>query len=546
MLRAQVITVSDDEGYDGMGQGRTDATSTEDADYGVRLRRRWWVVVGGILLGLAAGYAFTASQQERYTASTSVLVLPTGVSTAGSGARADINMDTEAALVASEQVATAAQGLLGTTTSPRTLLDDLTVTVPSNSQVLTIDYTDLTATSAQAGATAFAQAYLGFRTEEAKREIDAANGAVRADLETATQQLREATDKAAALPANSPDRVYAEAQRSILGNQISTLSARLSALQAVTPTSGQVITAAARPDAPSYPIAPLNLAVGLVAGLLLGFALALLVDRADTRLRHRTDVTRRVGLPVLAEVPASKGPVSLLDADHATTFDRLRNSLEATLDVPGAPLLQVSDAGGAGAGGLVALRLAQAYVRSGGSAVLVVAHPHSPLAAWTGTSDRDGLSEVLRGRAGLEQSLVRVPELPGVRLLPPGRDPELLETLLQAHESRQLLRSLTAGGPVVIDTAGTGESAAAQAIAAVGDGTVVVAERGVAHDSTVLRAADSAQGMGARVAGVVLAARGAHRRERAGETSPVDADGPLSLDKRDAAAVGTARATPKA
>ncbi len=507
-------------------------SSPEAGDYGVRLRRRWWVVLLGVLLGVGAALAFTAAQPTTYSSSTSVLVQSTGVvaSTSTGPSHSDVNMDTESSLVASEQVADGAKALLKTTTSPTDLLANLTVTVPPNSQVLQLDYADQTARAAQAGAQAFAQAYLDYRTGTAKKDLDASNTSLKADLTDAQAQLRSVTDKIAALPANSPDRTFAEAQRSVLGNQISTLAARLSALDATSPVAGQIITAADLPDSPSSPVVAINLAAGIVVGLLLGLALAVLADRLDHRLRHPSDVQRLVGLPVLAVLPVKGG-----EAAEAAAYDRLRNTLTSSRD--GAHrLLQVSDVGEGGAGGQVAVSLAQSLVRAHGEATLVLAGAHSDLAGTTSVEGRDGLSEVLHGSASISDVRTRVADLPGVWVVPAGRDPEAVEGLLQSDRLKAVLAGLLESTPaVVVETAGTGRSAGAQAVAAASDAVLLVAERGHTHDRVLSDAADGAAQMGARVPGAVLTTRrprrSSRRRPEAGGSSPATARRDVPADE---------------
>ena len=125
-----------------------------------------------ILVGLTAGYLWNTTRVPEYTSTAAVLVLPTGANTtatAGGRSNAEINLDTESELVQSAKVAEAARLLLKTEESALVLRDRVTVAVPPNSQVLEITYVDNNAESTQAGAQAFAQAYLDNRASEAKR-----------------------------------------------------------------------------------------------------------------------------------------------------------------------------------------------------------------------------------------------------------------------------------------------------------------------------------------------------------------------------------------
>lgn len=498
-------------------------------DYLLRLRRRWWVLALGLGLGILAAAAFTSSRTPRFTSAASVLVLPTGASASSSsttGTRSEVNMDTESELIRSAEVATAAQSLLKSSDSPADLLVNLGVTVPTNSQVLAITYVGPTAKAAQQGAQAFVKAYLDYRGGQAQKDIEDANSALRAELADAQQQLRLATDKSAALPANAPDKIYADAQRGILGNQIASLTNRLSTLAASAAKPGEVITAPALPQAPSYPTPALNLAAGVVVGLLGGLAMVMAVDNLDRRLRHASDVTRHLRLPVLAQVPRRRVARDVTDPRVAADFDQLRNVLVGR--DPGLRVVQVSDPGGDGASSSVALHLAQALARTKGEATLVIAHPRSSLPDLISLFERDGLVQVLQGTKTVTEVRCRLPQAPGVWVLPPGRDLQGLEAVLQSPAMRVLLKDLSASTPaVVLESLGTGQSGAAQALSTAADSVLLVAERGVANRRTIAEAAQGAQQMGADLAGVVLVPRQRRRPPRVDRPGPED-DGAVS------------------
>lgn len=58
------------------------------------------------------------------------------------------------------------------------------------------------------------------------------------------------------------------------------------------------------PQAPSGPTFPMTLAIGALAGLLLGTGVALAREMADRRLRTVVDIQALIGLPVLSTIPA--------------------------------------------------------------------------------------------------------------------------------------------------------------------------------------------------------------------------------------------------
>lgn len=96
-----------------------------------------------------------------------------------------------------------------------------------------------------------------------------------------------------------------------------------------------VIERAAVPTVPVYPNRRTNAMIGIAIGLMLGLALAFVVEAMDTSIGTIEDVERTTGLSVLGvipsiaaeeELPASSSPVVALDPDRARARD-LRDRL---------------------------------------------------------------------------------------------------------------------------------------------------------------------------------------------------------------------------
>lgn len=263
--------------------------SFETSDYGSRLRRRWWMVALGAMLGLGLALILTSIQQEVYTSETLVLVKPAGVqqaALASAGRNAELNLDNEVQIIRSTAVASAAKDLLRSLEEPEELSNNLSVTVPPNTQVMSMVYEAPTPQGAQQGSHAFAQAYLETRADAATAEIDAQVKSLRRQIDDTNQQLEEVSGTVASLPANSPTRAFAQAQQQVLTSQITGTNAKLSPLLTSGVDPGSIIDDAKLPTEPARPILPLNLASGLLIGLLLGVAAALLTGRRDSRYRH--------------------------------------------------------------------------------------------------------------------------------------------------------------------------------------------------------------------------------------------------------------------
>jgi len=111
----------------------------EPVDYLGVLRRRWWVWIGVTILGVAGALAYLKVTPKTYTASASVYVTPTAAGQGnnqlanGRTSGATVNLDTEAVVVKSGQVAQIAAKTLHSPLSPGALAAQVTVVVPPNS-----------------------------------------------------------------------------------------------------------------------------------------------------------------------------------------------------------------------------------------------------------------------------------------------------------------------------------------------------------------------------------------------------------------------------
>ena len=138
---------------------------------GTVLRRKWLVLaVAIVVVALAAAYSY--SRPKVFSSTASVLARPIRVSPTDDDPSDNISMPTEAELVRSTSVAEIARQIVGRPQDLQDMLRRVIVTIPENTQILQISYTDSTPRRAQSGAQAFAEGYLEFKAELAKRGID--------------------------------------------------------------------------------------------------------------------------------------------------------------------------------------------------------------------------------------------------------------------------------------------------------------------------------------------------------------------------------------
>ncbi len=507
--------------------------SYDVSDYLGMVRRHWWLVALLTAVGVAGAAGFARTQPQVYESATSVLVMPTGgqdANAAGGRTSGPINLDTEAQLVVSTDIATAAGQLLQVPTPPDQLAAHVTVTVPANTTVLTIAYAAPTPKEARAGSHAFATAYLQNRQNSAQADLTSQITALDGKVKQYAATLSQLSTKLAQLSSNDPARAELNSQVSTLTSQVNNLTSRENQLATTTVTAGKIISDATLPSSPTRPRLSLFLASGAMLGLLLGLGLALLRERLDTRVRRAVDVTRRADVAVLGLLPrratADVDDVYPPYSAAGRMFHRLRNEVlaslpalpRATVGVPsrGAPASQVVVVTGASRGPaatVVAANLAAALARSGGEVLLICAHlPDSltdvaPTTRLLGVAALPGLCDALAGRVDLDEAIQQTPRYPSLRVITTGGTASA-GGLLQSQAFRDALAELREEADyLVVDAPSTASGADAQGLASLADAAILAVELRRTHHAEVVDAAEQLRRVGTPLLGAVVLPR---------------------------------------
>lgn len=440
-------------------------------DFAAALRRRWWMVVLGAVLGVALASAYLLVAPKVYLATATVLVNPVGGSADdvvdGARTNSGVNLDTEAQLVKSQAVSSLAKVRLQTTEIVGQLVQRVTVAVPPNTNVLRITYSASTADDAREGASAFAEAYLENRRESSTDIIERQTSYLRNQVAQLENEL----------PTQSVD------QQTLTTANIQTLTTRLYSLQtAVTP--GQIISDALLPRRPSSPNQLLVLFSGLALGILLGLAAVASREKRDGRLFDWRVVERRLGTAVLVDVPGPRGATPTLYPVHSPAgqaFTQVRNVLLSGMPSARGAILVASPEVGAGADA-VAVNLAAAFARADHLVTLVVADSASTAPAMLGVAHAPGLAESLTEKVPGDALTQVVTGLPTMSVLAPGDQLHEKVDDLEGIGIAALLRGLLERREIVVVLApATAVGADAQLLARLSDVAIPVVELGRTH-----------------------------------------------------------------
>lgn len=210
------------------------------------------------------------------------------------------------------------------------------------------------------------------------------------------------------------------------------------------------------PGGPSFPNTKLNLALGLFAGLALGFVAAVLRHQLDRRVKATSDVRAIIGtspLGVVAKDSALRSRAVAPSEEASPTvesFRTVRTGLKfATVDTE-LRHFAVTSAVGAEGKSVLAANLASSWAASGASACLVEADLRRPrVSEYLGVEGAVGLTDVLVGEAVLDDVVLSWRH--GLLdVLPAGSLPPDPAALLESTAMHQLVHELAQRYDVVV------------------------------------------------------------------------------------------------
>jgi polysaccharide biosynthesis transport protein len=241
-----------------------------------------------------------------------------------------------------------------------------------------------------------------------------------------------------------------------------------------------IVDPAVVPGRPAKPSVPLYLAVGTLAGLMLGVIAAFVAEAMDRTIRNPEEIESTTQIPVLGIIPEARIPPGLepkdwlkaygpndrggaedktagfLSAEHWVVTDAFRQVRTSLLlswpDEPPKVLMMASAMSQEGKS-FTSLNLAAALAQNGGKVLLVDADlRRGTLSRIVRQHSAIGLSEVLLGSAG-HDAYRQIDEVPGLMFMPAGALLSSPAELLGSGKMAKLVQSWREEfSYVVIDT----------------------------------------------------------------------------------------------
>lgn len=488
------------------------------------VRRRWWIPVLLAVVALGAIFAITPNAkaaQIQYTAKT-ILVL-----NAGANQGQNVNLETAALQVTVGGVPAAAATALHYTGNPTVLAARVSATVDPTVGTLTIQSSGSDGPKAAAIANAFATALNGTLLQQANTTYQAQVASVQSRLNVLQNQInqyRTATD-----PVGQAKLGAAEDQYRLAYDQFQQLAAQgqpvapFTVLQRAVP----VPTGGSRPPTSRAE----RSVIGGAVGLLIGIALALVIDMLWPRINDREEAEREFGTVVLAEVPRLAARERRGLGRHRGQSHRLNSFREAyrmlrtsilligSTDAPeGAPsgqemlvsgpqvILVTSPLPREGKSTTVA-SLAASMAETGRRVLVCNADFRAPQVHNAfGLQPAPGLSDLLSGRGGVRRlaDIVHATNVPGVSLVHSGTEVTDAAELIARRGEEILEEARSLADVVLLDTAPLLVVSDASELLPAVDAVVMVARVGQTSRDSARRSYELLNRAGIPVLGVVL------------------------------------------
>lgn len=492
----------------------------------------WKLVLGAVLACVAGAAAITVLQTKSYESSATVLITFSGetdLMQVYQGTQAvQERLSSYAAIAGGHAVAERAVAQFHLPVDADQLANQTKVAFTPKTTLFTITVTDTDPKRAATLAKAVADE---FTVMVGTLGVNPKAPGAPASTPTASPTTTTATTAAAAADGDQPTTPAASPQPT----DTTAPSDQATPTPPTTPPQpvarATVIEQPGVPDKPVKPVPVRNMAMGLVAGLLLGTGVALTRSAADRTVRDRAKLESLSELPTLAELPGHRGSAPRFGTD--ISFDDSVRGLRARLlraMGPGANrVLLTSPFGGEGTT-TTAINLARSFAELGEDVLLIEGDTRRPvIAGLLKVESGEGLSNALSdpGIASEAAKPTSIPKLFVLAARSVRREtlptsaylPEVLDRVL-ADVAKTFERTVV-DGPPMLATADSGLLGGAV------DATVLVLRAGRTTEDELVDALTALRAAGANVVGTVLTdARIARHTRAATKTYRAKVTGP--------------------
>jgi len=201
----------------------------------------------------------------------------------------------------------------------------------------------------------------------------------------------------------------------------------------------------AKPGArPVRPNKPLNIALGVIIGLVVGVGLAFFIEYLDTSVKTIDDVEKALGSPVLGVIPQNVGVLLHEGAEspHAEAYRVLRTNLLFSRKDDKLNTVAVVSAGAGEGKSTTVFNLAAVFAQSGQRVIVVDSDLRRPtLHKMLRVTNNIGLTNYLLKQNTLEE-VIQTTSLPTLDFMASGKLPSSSLGILSSAQMRDLIHEL--------------------------------------------------------------------------------------------------------
>jgi capsular exopolysaccharide synthesis family protein len=195
---------------------------------------------------------------------------------------------------------------------------------------------------------------------------------------------------------------------------------------------------------PARPNKPLNIALGIIIGLVVGVGLAFFIEYLDTSVKTIDDVERSLQCPVLGVIPQNVGLLMEEGAEspHAEAYRVLRTNLLFSRKEEKLNTVAVVSAGAGEGKSTTVFNLAAVFAQSGQRTLMVDSDLRRPtLHKMLHLTNSRGLTNYLLKQNSLEE-VIQTTSLPTLDFLSSGKLPSSSLGILSSAQMRDLISEL--------------------------------------------------------------------------------------------------------
>ncbi|MGZ8286495.1 MAG: GumC family protein [Allosphingosinicella sp.] len=270
-----------------------------------------------------------------------------------------------------------------------------------------------------------------------------------------------------------------------------------------------VVDRAQVPGGPFKPNLPLNIAIGLCIGLLLGLGTAFSIEWIDDTIKTPDDVGTKLGLASLGVIPGVGKGLAVREqledprSQVSEAYQSVRTALQFSTDHGVPRSLLVTSTRASEGKSSTALALAQTLASLGASVLLIDADLRKPTFRGP-SSTSQGLSSLLAGSDKVAEC-VHPTQMERLFLLPSGPIPPNPAELLASGRFKEILdEALQRFDHIIIDSPPVLGLADAPMLASSTEGTLMVIEAGAIRRAAALNAVNRLRASEARLMGAIL------------------------------------------